>query len=213
MKHYLTKTILALATLLCSMNCWAVAVTINGINYELYTNGGNFCIINRSKVSGDVVIPESIEYEGQSYEVQRIGAEAFYGCSNMTSIQIPKTITSVNPWAFYGCSNLKKVYITDLKAWLAIDFGSFVASPFQDDTRLYLNDKEVTTLTIPDGTTVIKPEVFHGCKSITKVILPNSVKEIGEYAFCNCNNLQSINIPDAVTTIGQAAFMIVFRAL
>lgn len=123
----------------------------------------------------------------------------------MTSIQIPKTITSVNPWAFYGCSNLKKVYITDLKAWLAIDFGSFVASPFQDDTRLYLNDKEVTTLTIPDGTTVIKPEVFHGCKSITKVILPNSVKEIGEYAFCNCNNLQSINIPDAVTTIGQAA--------
>lgn len=205
MKHYLTKTILALATLLCSMNCWAQNVTINGIKYSLYPYPNNcYCTINGyTNVSSDVIIPDSIKYQGISYAVRSFSKDAFNGCSGMISIHIPKTITYVDYGAFDGCSNLKKVYITDLKAWIAISFHSL---PFNNDTKLYLNDEEVTTLTIPDGITVINPSVFNGCKSITKVILPNSVKEIREYAFCNCINLQSINIPDAVTTIGKYAF-------
>ena len=49
---------------------------------------------------GDVVIPESVEYEGSTYRVTGIDKEAFIECSEMTSVQIPSSVTSIG----YGAS-------------------------------------------------------------------------------------------------------------
>lgn len=100
MKHYLTKTILALATLLCSMNCWAVTVTINGINYTTY---GDYCYVTTSNVSGDIVIPKSIEYNNKTYPVEGILSKAFYECSGITSISLPNSIKRIERDAFAYC--------------------------------------------------------------------------------------------------------------
>ena len=108
MKHYLTKTILALATLLCSMNCRAVAVTINGINYTTYAD---YCYVTTSNVSGDIVIPESIEYNNKTYPVEEIGSKAFYDCSGITSVSLPNSIKRIEKDAFNGCSGITSINI------------------------------------------------------------------------------------------------------
>ena len=98
------------------------------------------------------------------------------------------------------------VYITDIAAWCNIEFESnYSANPLQG-TNLYINDKLVTELVIPDGITAIKNYTFAGCCSITSVVIPNSVTSIGAYAFYVCNKLTSISIPNSVVSIGDFAF-------
>ena len=60
--------------------------------------------------STDVFIPEFIEYNGKNIPVTTIGDNAFYGCSNLTSIVIPDSITTIGGYAFSDCNNLETIY-------------------------------------------------------------------------------------------------------
>ena len=64
----------------------------------------------------------------------------------------------------------------------------------------------LTSITIPSGTTTIGNSAFQGCSVLTSVTIPNSVTEIGQSAFRTCANLTSVTIPDSVTSIGMNAF-------
>ena len=66
-------------------------------------------------------------------------------------------------------------------------------------------NKNIETVTIPEGVTSIGYEAFY-CSSLTSIIIPDSVTSIGSNAFGNCSSLTSITIPDSVTSIGTAAF-------
>lgn len=70
---------LSLAVLL-SLPMLAVEVEIDGINYELNADTKQATVIAKSKYSGKVVIPESVEHEGAAYSVTSIGERAFWGC-------------------------------------------------------------------------------------------------------------------------------------
>ena len=65
--------------------------------------------------------------------------------------------------------------------------------------------KNITSVTIPDSVTVIGNNAFSGCESLTSVTIPDSVTTIGDSAFIGCN-MTSVIIPDSVTTIGNSAF-------
>jgi len=89
-------------------------INIDGINYyrnflnsEAYVYGGGDC-------SGDIVIPETFEYGGYEYTVTRL--YGVQGCSGLTSIVIPNSVSFIREGAFQGCSGLKSVtsYITDV---------------------------------------------------------------------------------------------------
>lgn len=172
--------------------------------------------------SGNVHIPESVEYEGKTYSVTSIGAEAFSDCTSLTSVTIPNTVTSIGYNAFAGCTKLTsitipasvttiacsfsdtgidRVNISDMSKWCNINNGSCLQG-----YRLYLNGGEITDLIIPDGVTSIGKGAFSNCISLKSVTIPNSVTSIGQSAFSGCTSLTSVTIPNSVTSIGEGAF-------
>ena len=69
-----------------------------------------------------------------------------------------------------------------------------------------LIERDVTSFTIPDGTTKIGYYAFSYCTSLTNVTIGNGVTQIGNYAFYYCKALTDVTIPNSVTSIGNAAF-------
>ena len=120
-----------------------------------------------------------------------IGESAFCGCTGLTSITIPDSVTEIGKNAFASCSGLTSVNITDLAAWCNINL-SYYSNPLYDAHNLYLNGSKVTNLVIPNLVTTIKQHVFEGCIGLTEIIIPDSVTEIGEDAFSGCTELTSI---------------------
>ncbi len=138
--------------------------------------------------------------------VSTIGSCAFYGCTNLASVTLHHAILAIDNNAFYGCSNMYRVNITDLTAWLRINFVSEYSNPLCYAHNLYLNGTKITELTIPSGVSTIKKHAFRGC-SMTSVDIPNyTVTSIGNSAFESCSSLTSVYIGNSVTSIGENAF-------
>lgn len=121
---------------------------------------------------------------------------AFATCSKLEQIDIPASVELIADWAFYSCPGLTGVYISDLEAWFAIDFGSVYANPLRYAEDLYLNDTLVTEIVVPETVQVIGDWLFEGCKSIEKLTLHAGITQIGERAFRDCENLTQIYYAD-----------------
>ncbi len=230
MRKLILKLLLLIAGLLVCTNASAYDFDVDGIYYNI--DGTNATVtytnFNYNSYSGDVVIPETVTYDGKIYNVTSIGNDAFCDCSGLssitipnsvisigssafrgsglTSIEIPNSVTSIGGSAFYDCSVLANVYISDITAWCNIDFGNFNANPLYNGSRFYLNKKLIRDLVIPDGCCRIGNYAFYNCRSLTSVIIPNSVTNIGNDAFFDCGGLTSITIGSGVVTIGNYAF-------
>ena len=183
----------------------AEAVEIDGIYYNLITK------IKKAEVTsgyykGNVVIPSSVVYNDVTYSVTSIGEGAFQYCSGLTSVTIPNSVTFIGGGSFYYCKSLTAVYITDLDAWCKIEFTNENSNPLYYAHHLYLNDKEIKELVIPNSVTAIGELTFRGWSSLTSITIPNSVTTIGQKAFSGCSGLTSITFPNSVTSIGVLAF-------
>jgi hypothetical protein len=72
--------------------------------------------------------------------------------------------------------------------------------------RAFLNNKNITSVTIPDSVISIGEMAFEGCSNLISVTIGNSVTSIGRMAFSGCTSLTSVIIGNSVTSIGVEAF-------
>ena len=87
---------------------WIVVENNDGVKiyYEFINSNKELSVSSPGgtfRYSGNVVIPESVTYEGKTYSVTGIGYEAFYACYNLESVTIPNSVTSIGSVAFYRC--------------------------------------------------------------------------------------------------------------
>ena len=187
------KLMMILCTILCANILAAQTFTSGGLNYEIIDNNSvKVARQNSYDISGSVVIPSTVTYDGTTYSVIFIGDYAFGGCSGLTSVTIPNSVTSIGGSAFNSCSGLTSVTIPN-------SVTSIGGSAFYCCSGL-------TSVTIPNSVTSIGKSAFSGCSGLTSVTIPNSVTSIGDYAFSGCSGLTSVTIPTGVTSIGGGAF-------
>lgn len=171
-----------------------------------------------------VILPSTIN----SWPVTKIGEAALKDNTTITSVTIPANVTEIGANAFAGCTKLTSVnYIGDWRN-LTIQSGNpAVEDAAKDAANEQLFDFEFTPdntavivkhyrgaaadVTIPSRykgkpVTVIDPVAFYNNSAVTSVTIPDSVTAIPDYAFGFCSQLTNISIPNSVTFIGFSAF-------
>ncbi|MBR1403937.1 MAG: leucine-rich repeat protein [Treponema sp.] len=139
--------------------------------------------------------------------VTSIGGKVFYNCTGLSRVSVPNGVKSIGDSAFSGCTSLSTVnFEGTLADWLGISLLSTSSHPCYNGADLYINGAKLTDVEIPSTATNIGNYVFYGCKSITSITIPDSVTSIGTCAFFGCSNLESVNIGTKITSFGSYLF-------
>ncbi len=153
-----------------------------------------------------VVLPRSIEVVGRESfywcvkldsiflpNATIISVGAFSNCYNLKTISLGKNLTTIEQSAFYQCKGLHRVdYNGDVNSWFAIDFKSENSNPLKYAGRLYIDNKLVTEISVPQAISVIPPYVCIGMTSLRTLRLHEGVKKIGPHSFDGCRFLNTI---------------------
>ena len=131
-----------------------------------------------------------------------INQYAFYGCTGLTSVRIPKKLELVIQGAFINCSSLESIIVDSENTVLSSGNNSNAIIQISSNS-LVLGCKNTV---IPDGISSIRDNAFDGCKDLKTITIPDSITSIGDFAFRNCKSLTSISIPENVSSIGMFAF-------
>lgn len=99
--------------LIVSLQAWGQKVTVNGIEYELAGEIATVSYTTIGQYSGDIIIPQTIEYESKTYTVTSVKANTFGWSPTVTSVLLPNTIVTIGNHAFYGGNTLTSVNIPD----------------------------------------------------------------------------------------------------
>ena len=203
---------------------WGSSEVVNQDGYLFYTYNKVNYLLGHVGTETELTLPN--KYNEQNYQIYKY---AFYGCSGLTSVTIPNSVTSIGDWAFCNCISLTSVTI-----------GIRVTSIGEYAFRGCI---ELTSVTIPYSVKSIGRSAFYDCSKLeniyitdiaawcyisgidnlmlygsnnkklylnnellTNLVIPGSVTSIGSSAFRGCSELTSITIPNSVTSIGSSAF-------
>ena len=132
--------------------------------------------------SGYVTIPASLQYEGETYNVNAIGSNAFAGNKDIAYVAFGKNIETIASYAFSDCSNLEAFSFKE---------GSKLKTIGADAFSLCTS---LIKAIIPSGCKTIEARAFYGAGNMTTLDIPASVTTIGDNAFASCSSLKDITV-------------------
>lgn len=136
----------------------------------------------RGRQDTEFVIPDT---------VTEIGNRAFCECESLTSVILPKHVTTIGDTAFAG------------SGLTSIDFPDSL----KEISRLaFAECNGLTSVVIPDGVTDVYVTAFGWCMNLKSVRIPRSMTYLDYLIFGDCSSLTSVEIPDSVTKIDDNAF-------
>ncbi len=149
---------------------------------------GQYCLGAKGTITGNLVINDGTTC---------IAADAFlnFMCgdpSEITSVSIPDSVTTIGAEAFYG-----------LNSAITLTIGNNVV---RIGDYAFAHCSSLTSVNIPASVTVLNQGVFSGCASLTSVTIGTNVTTIGDDVFEGCESLTSITIPASVTALGDFVF-------
>lgn len=201
----------------------------DGIVYE--TRGGFYNYVELIGVTDgfdaeDLVVPETVTHDGMSYRVTYVAPEAFKDQTSLVSVHLPETIHSLGNGAFSGCTSLSDINIpysvTNLEETFAgctslekvILSGNYYTTELRGTFQGCTSLREVSipwTVTVGDDTfagcdsleyidigraSFVGDDAFSGCSSLTELRFSKDITLIGDRAFEDCTSLRAVTIPE-----------------
>lgn len=195
----LVWALIALTMTNCSpLNLTTFNATTNGVEYkyEVIVPLTNFvrvtAITPADQLTGEVVIPSTVNYDGTNYVVSQIGKSAFEGYSGITEMTIPSTISVIEEKAFRNCMALREINTPQ-------PLSSIGDYAFEGCSSLESYGLQASISKLGEG-------CFRNCTSLTSLIFPTSLNNIPAKAFEGCTALEEIFIDRNMLTIGAKAF-------
>lgn len=199
------KQVFFMLMFLTSFLCWGQTTTkVDGILYLIENTSASVARQDKG-LSGDIVIPESIEYNGETLSVNSIvdptnetrwtdnsytcEGGAFQNCQ-ISSIQLPSSINIIPSGTFYDCSSLQSVVLPS--SIESIGEGCFA------------HCSNLSNINLPSAITSIPRFAFGMCSSLKSISLPSETLYLGEGAFKN-SGIETIDLPKSILSIGEEA--------
>lgn len=159
-----------------------------GLTYTLHADHtATVASYDNSTPDGVIDIPDTVTSGGQSYKVTAIGDSAFnpsHTITNVSSVFIPATVTSIGRLAFRCCKFLATVTFAE-----GSQLKSIGALAFSGTDQAHPIFKEIQ---IPDSVETISTNAFYCCQDLESITLPASLKTIEISVFDGCSSLETV---------------------
>ena len=172
-----------------------------GLVYTISNNDTEYSVTDYNGTATDVYIPSS--YSGKP--VTSLGENAFRHSSIITSINLPKTIKSIDETALSDCSALANIIVDSANP----NYKTIDGNLYSKDGKIlvkYATGKTNTEFTVPNHVESIGKYAFDTCINLTNLVIPNNVTEIDSFAFENSASLKSVDFSNNLTRIGSYTF-------
>ena len=233
------KIMMAVVMLLCSLSASGAYDDIierDGLNYYVYHESKTVeASAGWKEHPSSIVIPASVEYNGENYQVAALTSSAFSGHEELVSVTIQAAISEIAQSAFYGCSNLKTIVLPQsittigesaFSGCSSLESFTIPNSVTKIDRNAFANCTSLTYLNLGKGITEISYAAFDGCSnlntleihfkeiseqmltgmSMQELILGDEVTTLGDFAFSGCKKLQDLEIGTGLENIGRSPF-------
>lgn len=214
--HHLFKQILSIAVLMLWVNVsLAYSFKVNKICYTKKEDPFSVVVDfdSNEKYTGDIIIPDRVNYLGRIYDVVGVVSKAFKDCYDLKSVEFPNSIIEFGTEVFRG-SGVKAVKLPCQMTTLPERTFSGCALLTEIELpagiisigKRAFDNCAVHSIILPDNVTEIRDSAFWGASLMTEITLSKSLEIIGQNAFDYCKSLASVTIPESTKEIGANAF-------